>query len=115
MNDKRRLERKTPNQVIEVFNVLSGETLGQLANITSEGLMLIAAAPITPGTLFQLHMPLNEPTNGITAIDFGVEALWCQEADSSGRYWVGMHIIDISPQNIEGIECVSRDWEVSEV
>jgi hypothetical protein len=113
MNNKRRLERKKPNQAIEVFDLQSGQPLGQLANITREGLMLIGNNPSAAGTLYQLRMPLAEPANGIMAMDFGAETLWCQQPSSSDRHWIGLQIIDISPENCEAIEYISREWETT--
>lgn len=111
MPDNRRKPRKQPNHVIEIHDILSGSILGQLANITTEGLMLIGPEPIPPGTLYQLRMPLLEPTNGISAIDFGVESLWHQSAGNSDRHWTGFQIIDISPENSAAIENISQGWK----
>lgn len=112
MNNKRQLERKEPNQAYEVFSIHSDQPLGQLANITTEGLMLITAEPMAADSLHQLRMPLAEPINGNPDINFGAEALWCRQA-SSNNYWVGLHIIDISPESIQIIEIISQEWETT--
>lgn len=111
MADNRRKPRKQPSQVIEIHDIRTGDILGQLANITTEGLMLIGPKPIEPNTLFQLRMPLPEPADDIRTIDFGVESLWNQAAGNSDRYWSGFHIIDISPENIAAIENMSEGWK----
>ena len=111
MPDNRRTPRKNPDQAIEIHDINSGHILGQLVNITIEGLMLIGPEAIPPGTLYQLHMPLPDPTNGISAIDFGVESLWHQSAGNSNRYWTGFQIIDISPENSAAVESISEGWK----
>lgn len=111
MSENRRKPRKQPAQVFEIHDINTGDILGHLANITTEGLMLIGPNPIEPNTLYQLRMPLPEPTADITAIDFGVESLWNQAAGNSDRFWSGFHIIDISPENIAAIENISEGWK----
>ena len=113
MRENRRLARKAPNQNFELRELRSGEIIGQLANITTEGLMLIGPSEITPGSLLQLSMALPEPIDGTDRIEFGVESLWTQPTGSGGRYWTGFQIIDIAPSHSAVIETLTADWKQS--
>lgn len=87
----------TPDQVA-IRDAHSDEVVGQLVNISADGLMLMGANCIEPGTVRQLRIPFGEPDKRSELL-IGAEALWCQDANDSGSYWSGFHIIDISPEH----------------
>lgn len=87
----------TPDQVA-VRDRHSGDVVGQLVNLSVDGLMLMGSAGLEPGTLCQFRVPLDDGKQ-ITELLIGAEVLWCQDANHSGSYWSGFHIIDISPEH----------------
>ncbi|HEC16633.1 MAG TPA: PilZ domain-containing protein [Sedimenticola sp.] len=110
MRNKRKTPRKSPAERIEVVDVNSGDIIGCLANISSGGLMLVGAASIAPGTLFQLQISLPTPVDGTQTVEFGVECLWCQQAKGRRNYWSGMQIIDISAPAVDVIGRLVEGW-----
>lgn len=113
MNDRRRLERKRPNQSITVYDVTTGDDMGRLANITTEGIMLVSQKDIPVGRIFQLQLMLEDPLNGIDRVDFGAESLWTAEADEQKNYlWTGFQIIDISTESIDFIDNLTQQLGV---
>ncbi len=101
--EKRRTERKQPAVRVLVFDVITGDEMGQLGNITPDGLMLITDQPVMDGSIFQLNFALSDPADQ-TTFDFSVGAtsLWGMEA-ASGNYWSGFQIIDISDDQQESL------------
>ena len=103
MTEKRRAERKQPTNRVMVRDTLSGELLGQLGNITPEGLMLIGDEAVREGSTFQLSLTLADPTdNTETHFNIGATSLWTMIA-ASGNHWSGFQIIDISEQQQEAL------------
>jgi hypothetical protein len=93
---------------VDIRDAHSGQVLGQLVNLSADGLMLVGPRRHPPGTVFQLRIPLE---SGASASDLvlGAEALWCQDANDTGAYWSGFQIIDISPEHQELLNAFIRD------
>lgn len=74
----------------------TGKTIGQLVNLSAEGLMVVSSECIPPGTVRQIviQLRLDDSTRNL---NIGVESLWSADANESGAHWTGMQIIDISP------------------
>jgi hypothetical protein len=98
--EQRRKPRITMADYVEVTDAHSGRILGQLVNLSVDGLMLVSPGSITPGTIYQLRIPLGTDT-GAQPLLVGAESLWCHDANESGSFWSGFQIIDISPQHRE--------------
>lgn len=96
--DQRRKQRVTIPEHPEVVDAHSGAALGQLVNLSSEGLMIAGTQCIPCNSVCQMHIPLVIGGSE-QVISVGAESLWCEDANSSGMHWTGFHIIDISPEH----------------
>lgn len=101
MSEKRKQFRKDVAVNLPVVDVNTGRVIGDLANISYAGLMINSKRAFVCNSVFQLSLLLPKPMCGVDTLYFGAECLWCNPADVSGRYWVGFHLIDISPQDLE--------------
>lgn len=79
-----------------VTDAKSGSALGQLANLSTGGLMLASQEPITTNTRYHLNVPLSAEGVSDASILVTVESLWCEDINGSGTYWTGFHIENIS-------------------
>ena len=111
MSNKRKLARKIANIVLEISDHNTGSHMGQVVNITTEGLLLISIEPIAVDGIFQMDMHTGESIDGVESINFGATALWSSPARQAGSYWTGFHIIDISPETSSIIEQIIKSWE----
>jgi hypothetical protein len=98
--EQRRKRRIAIAEYVEITDAHNGRILGQLVNLSADGLMLMGTDCICPGTIYQLRIPLETGT-GTEPLLVGAESLWCHDANESGSYWSGFQIIDISPQQRE--------------
>ncbi len=96
--DQRKRTRVSIPDHPRIFDMHSNTVVGQLVNLSIEGLMMMSPSPVKPGTLIQMRIPLQ---CGVEVIDvlIGVESLWCDDTDASGICWTGFHIIDISAEH----------------
>lgn len=101
-HEQRRLTRVSMPEHPQVVDLHSNTVMGQLVNLSVEGLMMMGPSPVSPGTVLQLRIPLQHNDKTFD-IQVGVESLWCDDADESGLCWTGFHIIDISPEHLEVI------------
>jgi len=107
-NDQRKLTRVSIPDHPQIFDAHSGAAVGQLVNISIEGLMMMSPSAVNPGMLLQLRIPL-QCNKGVIEVVIGAESLWCDETDESGACWTGLHIIDISPEHHEIISTLVYD------
>lgn len=105
--DQQRIE---VSEVIMVVDRQTGKTVGQLVNISEDGLMLLSPAPVPENSIFQLS--LEFAANSGSAVDdplmIGVESLWNNSSRDQSQHWVGFCIIDISEQDLERIRKLAK-------
>jgi hypothetical protein len=103
--DLRRRPRVSIPEHPQVFDAHSGEPLGQLVNLSTDGLMLAGNHRIQCNTVCQMRIPL---VVGDTqrVISVGAASLWCEDANSSGLHWTGFHIIDISADDQKILDAI---------
>ena len=95
MIENRRSRRKPPPQGITVVDSLTGREVGQVGNLSIDGMLLIADRAITDDALFQFNfeLPGSEPRR---RIEIGVHEQWGEPANTPGHYFAGFRIIDIA-------------------
>jgi c-di-GMP-binding flagellar brake protein YcgR len=96
--DQRRNHRVTIPEHPQILDAHSGEVIGQLVNLSSDGLMIASANRIQNNTVLQMRIPLVRDGHHLE-IRIGAESLWCEDANDSGTHWSGFQIIDISPED----------------
>ncbi len=104
MREKRRLKRKQLIYYLNVFDRNSGERVGQLVNITTEGLMLTSEAPVKTNTVFQLRLVLPEEIKGREQITFDARSMWCTKSVNPEFYDIGFQLVNISQEAAQIIE-----------
>jgi len=97
-SEQRRQRRVTIPGYPQIFDTHSGNVLGQLVNLSVDGLMAVSPQGINCGTVYQVRIPLMVGDQSVE-IRLGIESLWCEDANESGSHWTGFQIIDISPEH----------------
>ena len=102
-------QRRSPRLEIAeppaVHNAHSGEALGQLVNLSSDGLMVTSEQPLGCGSVCQLRIALVTGDEQVE-ICIGCESLWSEDVHGSGVYWTSFHIIDVSARDQAIIDAV---------
>ncbi len=94
--DQRRNHRISIPEHPHIYDAHSGEVIGELVNLSSDGLMAASNQRIDSGSIRQIRIPLIKGEQHVD-IRVGTESLWCEDANDSGIYWTGFQIIEISP------------------
>lgn len=106
MNDKRRLPRKRPDMPLQVTDMMTGDVVGRLGNVSLEGMMLIAQKPIQSDALYQFSFHLPDAHGRLHPVEVGVHEQWSDSGSMHGHAWIGFHFIDISPDD----DALLRGW-----
>ena len=104
-SEQRRKKRVTIPVHPQILDAHSGKVLGELVNLSTDGLMVVSPDGIACGTVYQMRIPFVQE-DGKVEILIGAESLWCDDANGSGSYCTGFQIIDISPEHQEILNAV---------
>jgi len=96
MNNKRRAPRKQPDKAVPVTDTMTGRVVGQLGNLSNEGMLLLAEHPMTDAAIYQLAFELRGPDGRVSPFEIGMQELWADPATASGQVWIGFRFIDIA-------------------
>ena len=100
MTEHRRSPRKRALQAIHVTNAMTGEAIGQIGNLSLDGMLLIANRALADNALFQFAFDLPDPTRKPPRrLEIGVHEQWREPAAIPGQFWTGFRIIDIDPHD----------------
>ncbi len=109
--ERRQHPRKKIDCALAVRDLSRETVLGQLVDFSLTGLMLLATEDIPVGRVYQLALQFPERSPCGTEAVFGAESLWAESSLEPSKYWVGFHIIDISPEYAECIRCLFESAE----
>lgn len=102
----RRARRRRVETRVEVVDVMTGELVGQVANVSENGLLMLARAPMREDALFQLRFSLHSREDGYIPIDVGAHLLWSRDATVAGQHWVGARFLSITDESLQRL----RAW-----
>lgn len=97
-SDSRQFDRRPVNHLnITATNSVTQETMGKVADISEEGLMLIGSMSVELEHLYQTQLTFESDTNQ-SQILVGLDCLWIKSGENkeTGIVWAGFQIIDIS-------------------
>ena len=96
MSDKRKQMRVDVAVRLPVIDINTGEIVGDVANLSSSGFMVLSLSPRLVHSVIQMSMALPVEIAGVKSLHFGAECLWCNATGDQEHYWIGFHLIDIS-------------------
>ena len=106
----RKHKRVKPNVQLEVYDVVRESQLGEILNISAGGALIMTQLNLQPGEMYQTHWTFVDGSYKNIAV--GLECLWV-DIQHSGHRFCGLHIIDISEEDILVIrDIVSKSQEI---
>ena len=100
-SEHRHQHRMDIQDELSITDAKTGISLGMLANLSVEGLMIASQEPIALNTKFHLNVPLSAEGVDDASIIVTAESLWSEDVSGSGTYWTGFHIENISAEHQE--------------
>ena len=108
VQDQRQTVRKDLPDIIDAANAVTGEIMGQIANLSESGFMLIANRPMAENSLYQISFSVGLPGDAMFEFSVGAQVLWCSPAKVADSYWAGFQIVDISDNDYEALEALVK-------
>jgi hypothetical protein len=100
--EQRKLARHVLSGPVNVYDRVSQSFMGRLANVHTEGLMIMGNRPFTADCIYELDLQLPEPIDGCVMIQIGVDCLWSRSEDTH-LHWAGCRVIDASEEAVRSI------------
>ena len=94
--DQRRAQRKRANFTAVVTDVITGQPVGHLGNLSANGMLVISARPPKSESIYQVSLSLPGLGSGLQTIEVGIQEQWHEAAASPGQVWSGYRIVAIS-------------------
>lgn len=112
MEERRKIKRKYLAFFTRVFDRSSGDLIGHLADLSSEGMMVISETPIHIEIDFDLQMDLAGPYFEKEHLDFSAQSVWCLP-DINPNFWnTGFRITSITDEDIRILERIIEDFGI---
>ena len=105
-SEQRRAMRKRALDPIEVSDALTGENLGRVGNLSSDGMMLIGRRLLNEDALYQVRFRLPDREGRMHMLEAGVHEMWSEPAAVPGQHWAGLRIIAVSDADTE----ILKQW-----
>lgn len=86
---------------LNVVDRFTGQIIGQVVDMSPEGMMLTGEDKITTNKNLYLTMELPEEIKGKTHLDFVALSHWWKKADEPGMYLTGFTLKSLEPADIE--------------
>jgi hypothetical protein len=93
--EQRRAPRKRPDYSVTVTDVITGQPLGHLGNLSSNGMLLIGQRIPRSDAVYQVNLPLHRHDGSVSTIEIGIQEQWHEPAATPGQTWAGYRIIAI--------------------
>ncbi|WP_189339653.1 PilZ domain-containing protein [Rhodanobacter denitrificans] len=97
--DQRRTRRKPVAFAATVMDVITGEPMGQIGNLSGTGMLLICPAAPQSEAIHQVRLPLSGDGAVPQYIEAGIQEQWHESPGAADLVWAGYRIIAISEED----------------
>ena len=113
MKDRRRYKRTYLVLSTRLFDRENGKLLGNLANLTPEGAMIISEAPFEVGKVYRFHMNLSKEGFSKNHLDFEARCVWSKpEMIAPQFYKTGLEFSKITPKDVQIMAQIIKKYEL---
>ncbi|MFI8482512.1 PilZ domain-containing protein [Pseudomonas sp. NPDC078700] len=108
MEDRRQHNRLNTELQLEVFDLHSGQRLGRIVDLSSEGFMLFSDTPLVADAVSECRIVSEQLIDGIGEVQLGADCLWSRPGADGQHCWAGFHIIDIADDQAALLEVILK-------
>jgi hypothetical protein len=111
MSENRKFSRVHLIHYLRLFDRKTGDLLGNLVDLTAEGLQMISEKPIENGTLLQIRMEFPEEVEGQMEMHLNAETVWCDHKLDPDLFSVGCRLIPATPTQVSIIRDLIDNYQ----
>lgn len=102
----RRARRRKVEGTVNVTDVMTETVIGRIGNLSENGMLLIASAPLVDDALYQFRFTLPASGGPVLTVEAGLHALWQDRSNASGQTWAGLRVITMPEDQLQRL----RAW-----
>ncbi|MHC1785308.1 MAG: PilZ domain-containing protein [Anaerolineaceae bacterium] len=106
MFDRRRIERVHLIHYLRMFDRDEGSLIGNLVDITGEGVQFISEKPYFKDTKLVVRMDFPEEFMGRNFLEFDLEIKWSIVDENPDLFANGSKLVNITPEEVLTIEAL---------
>lgn len=110
MRQKRKLGRRHLLYYLQVLNRETGNALGRMGDITTEGMMLISDAAVEVDAVYKLRVVLPEEGFAGKTLDLDAQCLWRNRDRNPELVVCGLRFVDVGEDAMRTIEELVREY-----
>lgn len=107
------IRRKAADSLI-IYDISSNQPIGQVVNMTVEGMKLAVEKPIKVNGMLYCRMELPRKILGNTEVFFDAECRWCKKNEATGKYDTGYKLRYVSAKDKKVVGELIRQWMIHE-
>lgn len=104
MGGNRKLKRRHLIYYLKVMDRDTGELLGFLVDITTQGIMIMSERPIKTGGTFHLQILLPSSDDERKYLNFDARSKWCERSINTDFFDIGLELMNVNMDAFEAIE-----------
>ncbi|MEE9346097.1 MAG: PilZ domain-containing protein [Methylococcales bacterium] len=112
--ERRQHKRSKSPQLLPVLNVISGEQLGMLVELSFGGLQIMTTSDLLIDAIYHLQIVFPQPEGPSEKIEFSAEVEWFDSRKQNGVCWAGFQIINISDYELERVGRLVNLWSIAQ-
>lgn len=97
MEERRKVKRRFLLYYMRVYDYATRHQIGNLVDITAEGMMVLSENAFSVGTTIRLRMELTEDVADKPFLEFTARSKWCKPDITPNLYNIGFEILDLEP------------------
>jgi hypothetical protein len=112
MEERRAIRRRHLMFHLRVFDAASGEPLGNLVDITPNGLMITGERACAPGERRRLRMHLPVPVFDRADLEFSATVVWSSDELSPGLFDTGFRDLEMDHADRGRLERLIDEYDL---
>ncbi len=108
--EQRKSERQRLIYFLQVFNQDTEMFLGNLVNISPDGMLLFGEQPIEPGKRYKLRMNVQFLGQERTTLEVEAESRWCKNTTHPELYDAGFKLLNVPEEQHRLIDQLIKEF-----
>lgn len=104
MQERRKTQRRYILYYMRVYDAETRQQIGNLVDITPEGIMIVSEEDIPEGQTMRLQVEITEDVARKPSMEFTARSKWCQDDINPQMKNIGFEILDLAPDDAEIIQ-----------
>jgi hypothetical protein len=110
MKDKRKTKRRYLLYYMRVYDANTRQQIGNLVDITPQGIMVVSDHPLPEDKNTRLRMELTAEVSEKPFMEFSAHSKWCEPDIIPNMYNTGFEILDLSSEDAEIIQHIIKEF-----